>query len=226
MDSSKNLIAGLALAILFLVATNVRAETTLTPLNTLNLDWAAYFGPSAVSPTLIATENAEGTGVDFTFSWDEWNGKIHNNNLYFWSTGVFSSDSFDSAGNANYMTGGDVRYAPTYAVGGAGDGTNRSSFEFTFTLNYDDGNTWDCFVDSLENNEFQIGAHFQPTRGNSSGMFTTGIGGDYGGSSTATPEPATLLILGLGAAGAGGYAYARRRWKKGQPVEEVVEEEK
>ena len=219
MDSSRKQIVGLVLAVAFLLATNVRSDTEMTPFDTLSLDWTAYFGPSIIMPSLTATENADGTGVDFFFSWSG-TGKIHDTNLYFWNTGVFAADSFDAAGKANYMTGGSMRVAPTYAVGGAGDGNNRSDTEFAFTLNYGEGGTWDDFVASVEKNEFQVGAHFQSVGIASTGMVTTGRTAEDAvaeasvvvtpaSSDAAVPEPGTLLIMGLGLAG--GLELARRR---------------
>ena len=112
-----------------------------------------------------------------------------------------------------------MRVAPTYAVGGAGDGNNRSDTEFAFTLNYGEGGTWDDFVASVEKNEFQVGAHFQSTGIASTGMVTTGRTNDAvaeatitpasSDSDTSVPEPGTLLIMGLGLAG--GLELARRR---------------
>ena len=219
MDSSKKQIIGLALAVSFLLAANVRSDTEMTPFDTLSLDWTAYFGPSIIMPSLTATENADGTGVDFFFSWGG-TGKIHDTNLYFWNTGVFAADSFNEAGKANYMTGGNMSIAPTYAVGGVGDGRNRSDTEFAFTLNYGEGGSWNGFVASVENNEFQVGAHFQSVGIASTGMVTTGRAADDAvaeasvtvtpaSGDTTVPEPGTLLIMGLGLAG--GLELARRR---------------
>ena len=222
----KNKFVTLALAVTFLIATNVKAELTVSQpsYDTLSFALSGWkdgnavkkiddsFGDLSIKDAFQFTfSKGEGNAVELTFDFGP---VVYEQGLEELVGGVKDTLKFKDFSLVRFVTEDGLNiFTPTTVPTNAW--SNGGWAPTTAVLNFTEGYDWEKLVETVLADGFNgyVAAHIQSI-GNSGMSINEGQFELYfgpGGGETTTPEPATLAVLGLGLIGLG---VARRRMKK------------